>query len=97
MKILRNSAEAQLFRLNVLFVELDPDRDSPDDIERFLGLFDKNIIGVSGLKNSDPRLISCMKNFKIYANKIYRKKEDEGTKNYMIDHTALGFLMDHNN
>jgi cytochrome oxidase Cu insertion factor (SCO1/SenC/PrrC family) len=60
-------------------------------------MFDKRIIGVSGVKNDDPRLVEAMKQFKIYANKIYRKKEDEGTKNYMIDHTALGFLMDHNN
>lgn len=97
MKILRNSPESQFFKLKVLFVSVDPDRDSPEDLDRFLGLFDRSIIGLSGVANSDIRLINCMKQFKVYANKIYRMKEAEGTKDYMVDHTSLGYLMDHNN
>ena len=40
-----------------------------------------------------------MKDFKIYANKIYIPEDDEPNDqlSYTIDHTTIAFLMDHNN
>ena len=37
--------ESNYFKLKVLFVSVDPDRDTNQKIEQFLALFDTEIIG----------------------------------------------------
>jgi protein SCO1/2 len=51
-------------------VSVDPDRDDPNKIRKFLDYFDKDIIGVTGKSNNDPSLQEVMKKFKIYSSKI---------------------------
>ena len=70
LKMLRQMPEARGLKLRVLFVSVDPDRDTPQKLKRFLGFFDPSIIGLSGLANTDQRLVDCMKQFKVFANKI---------------------------
>ncbi len=62
--------EYQYLNLKTIFVSVDPDRDTPDKIDKFLSYFDKSFIGVSASSNNDPKLKECMKKFKIYASKI---------------------------
>lgn len=62
--------EFQYVKLKTIFVSVDPDRDTPEKIEKFLSYFDKDFIGVTGKSNDDPDLIEAMKKFKIYSNKI---------------------------
>ena len=56
--------------MKTIFVSVDPDRDDPKKIRKFLDYFDTNIIGVTGKSNDDPDLKDCMKKFKIYSSKI---------------------------
>ena len=92
--------ESQFLNLKTIFVSVDPERDSPEKIEKFLSYFDKSILGVSGKHNEDEELRDCMKKFKIYASKIEFEDEDtevKGRKSYTIDHTILTYLMSDNN
>ena len=67
--------------LKLVFVSVDPDRDSPETIKKFLTLFKNNFIGVTGLHNEDPKLKEMMKKFKIYSSKIEYEDEDEQDPN----------------
>lgn len=102
MQMIEKMPESRYFKLKVLFVSVDPDRDSYEKIKRFLNLFEyKKIIGLTAEKNDSPELKDIMQKFKIYASKIYYdkiKEEDKNFKNaYTIDHTIITYLMDDNN
>jgi protein SCO1/2 len=94
MRILRKMPDSRYLRLKVLFVSLDPDRDTPDKLRKFLNFFDPAIIGLSGTSNNDFILKDCTNKFKVYSNKIPMGDQKANNDNYMIDHTSLGFLMD---
>jgi protein SCO1/2 len=70
--------------LQVLFVTVDPDRDTPEQLGEYLGLFDADIIGLTG----DPASVrAVLKQFGIYAQKV-----DQGDGDYIYDHSAAVFL-----
>ncbi len=83
----------------MIFVSVDPDRDTPEKIKKFLKYFPGKFIGVTGLKNDDPSLKEMLRKFKIYATKIEYEQEIDGkdAKSYTIDHTVLSYLMSDNN
>lgn len=83
-------------KLNFVFVSVDPDRDSPEDIKRFLSNFDETMLGVTGKTNDDPALKKMLKDFRIYSTKIdMTRTEPDGTvvKDYSLDHSVLSYLM----
>lgn len=94
LRTLRQMPDSRYLRLKVLFVSLDPERDTPKYLKRYLEFFDPAIIGLSAPSSQDPMLRECMKEFKIYGNRI---ATNDPRSEYMIDHTSLGFLMDDQN
>lgn len=62
-----------------LFVTIDPERDTPDRLAKYLPVFGEGIIGLSG---SEDELRPVWKDFG-----VYRSKVDSGS--------AAGYLMDH--
>ena len=73
--------EAKYLKLKTVFVSVDPDRDTPERIEKFLSLFDKNIMGLTAETNNDPKLKEMMRKFRIYASKIeYEMDDDDDVK-----------------
>lgn len=76
----KNKSRSKYGDLKLVFVSVDPDRDSPETINKFLTLFKNNFIGVTGLRNDDPKLIEMMRKFKIYSSKIeYEEDDDDNT------------------
>jgi protein SCO1/2 len=73
----KQSKEYKYFDLDCIFVSVDPDRDTPERIEKYCKLFNKSIIGLTAASNDDPELKQTLKNFKIHSSKIYLTKEDE--------------------
>lgn len=51
---IRKMPEYQYLNLKTIFVSVDPDRDTPEKMEKFLSYFDKSIIGVTAKSNNDP-------------------------------------------
>ena len=102
LEIVRRSPEHQYFDLETVFVTVDPDRDTKEDIQKFLKHFDKRIIPVTAKSNNDPSLRQMMSRFKIHASKIELEEEEEtadpnSTRPYTLDHTIITYLMDDEN
>lgn len=72
-------------RLRVLFVTVDPERDTTEQLATYMSSFDPRFTALTG----DTAAIDAMvKNYRAY----YRKVPNEGG-GYTMDHTALVFLM----
>lgn len=72
-------------KLNVLFVTVDPERDTPAQLALYLQSFDPRIVGLSG---TQAELDAALKAYKAYAKRI---PTQDG---YTMDHTASVYLMD---
>lgn len=71
--------------LKVLFVSVDPERDTPQLLKDYTETFDPRIIGLTGSKEDIERVT---KSYRVY----YRKVPTGGS--YTMDHTASLYLMD---
>jgi protein SCO1/2 len=76
-------------RLSILFVSVDPERDTPDQLRQYLNSFDPRIVGLTG---TETQIGAVAKGWSAFYNKL---PEDDGT--YTIVHSAYIYLMDHNN
>lgn len=72
--------------LPVLFVTIDPERDTPAVLKSYLSSFDPRIRGLTG----PPDAITAAEK----AYRVYAKKVPTGTDDYSMDHTAVIYLMD---
>lgn len=73
-------------RFRVLFISVDPTRDTPEFLARYLQSFDRRIIGLSG---SEADVASVGKAYRAYWEKVPTSESD-----YTMNHTASVFLMD---
>lgn len=73
-------------RLNVIFITLDPERDTGPQIKRYLANFDPRIRGLTG---SVEAVAAAAKAYRIY----YRKVPLEAGE-YTIDHSTAVYLFD---
>lgn len=83
MKLLGSRSD----ELQVLFVTLDPERDTQEVLAQFVPSFDKRFIGLRG--NEQETAITTA-NFKIYAKKV----EAQGRGGYTVDHSAGMYVFD---
>lgn len=73
-------------RMNYVFVSVDPERDTIEQMKLYLSSFDPHIVGATG---SETAIADMAKKF----HAIYRKATSkDGTVTY--DHTATTYLMD---
>jgi len=70
--------------LRIVFVTVDPLRDTPKQLKQYLSLFDTNVTGLTG---TPENIRTTLKQFGIYAKKI-----DLGDGEYLYDHSAAVFL-----
>ena len=71
----------------VLFVTLDPERDTQPLLAQFVTAFDPSFIGLYGTKEQTA---TVLKDFKIFAAKV----ESKGRSGYTIDHSAGMYVFD---
>ena len=75
-------------KVQVLFVTIDPERDSPAILKQYVPAFDARFLG---LRPADQvALEKVTKDFKIY----YKKVPGSGTGSYTMDHTAGSYAFD---
>jgi protein SCO1/2 len=97
---IKSKPESKYFDLKLVFVSVDPERDSPARIRKFLSHFHKDIVGITGKSNDDPELKEMLKKFRIYATKIEfetTNEKGEAEKGYTYDHTVISYLMSDSN
>jgi protein SCO1/2 len=76
-------------RLRIVFVSVDPERDTPDLLQNYLASFDARILGLTG---SEARIAEAAKGWDAFYNKI---PESDGS--ITIVHSAHVYLMDADN
>ena len=69
--------------LELIFITVDPERDSPVELKSYLENFDSSIIGLTGSKEE---ISNITKNFRVFVRK---NKASQLDQNYLIDHSAL--------
>jgi protein SCO1/2 len=72
--------------IRVLFVTVDPERDTPALMADYVGSFDPRIVGLSG---SHENVVAMEKGYRVYARKAPAKDGD-----YSMDHSSIVYLMD---
>jgi protein SCO1/2 len=73
-------------KVSALFVTVDPERDTPDELKRYLSSFNPRIRGLTG----DQAAVDAM----VKAYRAYAKKVPLDGGSYTMDHTAIVYLMD---
>ena len=74
-------------KLQVLFVTVDPERDTPEVLKQYVPQFNPSFVGLYGDAEATAR---TAKEFKIYVN----KKPLEKGGSYTVDHSAGSYILD---
>ena len=85
-----NSAKEQIIQsqpnvkdLQILFVTIDPERDTPAQLKSYLSFFDENVTGLTG---SLAEIKSMLSHFGVYAQKVSINDD------YLYDHGSAVYL-----
>jgi len=74
-------------KLQVIFVTLDPDRDTPQVLSQYVPAFDPAFIGLYGTRDETA---AVAKEFKVF----YQKVPGKTATSYTLDHTAGSYVFD---
>ena len=75
-------------KLQVVFISIDPERDTPEVLKAYMGSFDPSFAGLYAA--SPDALAALAKDFKIY----YKKVDGKTPTSYSMDHTAASYVYD---
>lgn len=73
--------------VQVIMVSVDPERDTPDDIDEYAKYFNPTFIGVTG---TEAEILAATTPLGIY----YQAHEGSAATGYLVDHTATVTLID---
>lgn len=73
---------AELGRVRVLFVSVDPERDTPDKLKQYAAHFHANVIGVTG----EP---AALAEIAARYGAAYRKQAVDSAQGYVVDHSSF--------
>lgn len=74
-------------RVQVLFMTVDPERDTPEMLAKYVPAFDPGFLGLTGDTAATQR---AAKEFKIF----YEKRPGGAPGAYSVDHSAQSFVLD---
>ena len=75
-------------KLQVVFISIDPERDTPEVLKAYMGSFDPTF---TGLYAASPEALAALaKDFKIF----YKKVDGKTPTSYSMDHTAASYVFD---
>lgn len=72
--------------LRIIFVTVDPERDTLENLDVYVDAFDPTIIGLRGTEEQTTQVKSA---FSVYSKRV----EDAGASEYLVDHTASVYLI----
>ena len=86
----RNMSQEQRDNLQILFVSVDPERDTPDRLKQYADYFEADIIGLTG---TPATIAEISQRYGV----VYARVDDpnNGT-NYAVDHSAFTYVVDQN-
>ena len=74
--------------LSIVFISVDPERDTPAAVDTYMKLYDTPVIGLTG---TSAQIDQVKKQFGIYSRKV-----SQPGGGYSVDHTATVILLDRN-
>ena len=87
MKLVLASLGADAKRVQVLFITVDPERDTSEALAQYVTAFDPSFIGLTGSVDDIKRVA---KEFKVF----FQKAPGTSADNYSVDHTAAYYVFD---
>jgi protein SCO1 len=85
---LKTLAPEELERVHVLFVSVDPERDSPERLAEYSDYFHPKILGLTGT----PERIAAVA--QLYGAAYRRTELPDSAMGYVVDHSAYSHLVD---
>lgn len=85
-KMMKKLKHEEAKRVQVLFISVDPERDTEEVLRGYVSYFDPSFIGLRG---SEEEIRKTAKEYKAY----YRKVEGGSAAGYLVDHTATIYLI----
>lgn len=74
-------------KVRLVFVSIDPERDTPEVVKDYASHFHPGTVGLTG---TPEQVAAAARVFRIY----YRKAAPEEDGGYLVDHSSILFLMD---
>jgi protein SCO1 len=72
-------------KVQPLFISVDPERDTPSTLGKYVGAFHPRLIGLTG---TPEEIAAVAKRYGI----VYSKRETEGASEYLMDHSRQAML-----
>ena|SRR5688572_16867303 len=79
-------AYEELGGLKVALITVDPERDTPEQLGKYISSFGGDLIGLTG---SPPEIVKAQKSFGVAASRV-----DLAGGSYTMDHSATVFMLD---
>lgn len=74
-------------QVQVLFLTLDPDRDTPEALAKYVASFDRRFLGLRG---SQAETAQTARDFRVF----YKKESGPSPDSYLVDHTTGSYVYD---
>jgi protein SCO1/2 len=91
MQAVREQLGKEGNQLQLVFITLDPERDTPEKLKPYLESFDKTIVG---LRASLEETQAIAKDFRVFYKKVNTKDSAKDPMAYTIDHTTFTYAFD---
>jgi protein SCO1/2 len=89
LKVVMEKLNGQADKVQVVFVSVDPGRDTSEEMQKYIERFSPSFIGLSG---SEEELAPIWDDYGVFREVVERTSET----NYIINHTARVTLIDQN-
>ena len=86
MRTFEKQDPARAAKVVPIFITVDPERDTTAALKDFVSAFHPRLVGLGG---SVAQVDAAKKAYRVYA----KKAGPEGSKDYLVDHTAMIYLM----
>lgn len=86
MRVLEAKNADLAARVQPIFISVDPERDTPEVMKKYVAAFHPRIIGLTG---TPAQVAAAAKVYAVY----YSKRADPGATDYLVDHMRATFLM----
>lgn len=90
MKQIKQTLKDKAENIDFVFITVDPERDTQDQLSRYLTSFDESFYGLTG---NEEELTQVWNNYG-----VYREIQDaDNSSSYLVDHTSRLYLINSNN
>lgn len=77
--------------IQLVFITVDPERDTPEQLTKYLNSFDPKIVGLRGSLAETEKVA---KDFRVFYKKVPSQNAAKDPKSYTIDHTTFAYVFD---